>query len=175
MYFNYHFIIDRYLTLNEHYSVIYIHNEDHLFINNKLSRWQTRWYWYGPKSASLDRLLNKVTWTVFQLHSWQKQVSNNTSSRQLLHMLTCGLSIGVTTRCFLTSKERNILIRRATHLCPVRRASGIFDSSNTTRRLLFQKWFYPLYLLGTPQDLFFLLFSAMHFCKVRKIITWYCT
>jgi hypothetical protein len=68
--------------------------------------------------------------------------------------------------------ERNILIRRATHLCPVRRASGIFDSSNTTKGLLFRKWFYPLYLLGTPHDIFFLLFSAMHFCKVRKIINY---
>ena len=136
-----------------------------------------QWYglrvqWYGPKSASLDRLLIKVTWTVFQLHSWRKQVSNNTSSRQLLHMSTCDLSIRVTARCFLTSKERNILIRWATHLCPVRRANGIFDSSNTTRWLLFRKWFYPLYLLGTPQDIFFLLFSAMHFCKVRKIINY---
>ena len=128
--------------------------------------------WYGPKSASLDRLLIKVTWTVFQLHSWRKQVSNNTSPRQLLHMSTCDLSIGVTARCFLTSKERNILIRWATHLCPVRRASGISESSNTTRGLLFRKWFYPLYLLGTPQDIFFLLFSAMHFFKERKIINY---
>jgi hypothetical protein len=53
-----------------------------------------------------------------------------------------------------------------------RRASGIFDSSNTTKGLLFRKWFYPLYLLGTPHDIFFLLFSAMHFCKVRKIINY---
>jgi hypothetical protein len=68
--------------------------------------------------------------------------------------------------------ERNILIRRTTHLCPVRRANDIFDSSNTTRGLLFRKWFYPLYLLGTPQDIFFLLFSAMHFFKVRKIINY---
>ena len=129
------------------------------FTNNKLSRWQTRWYWYGPKSASLDRLLIKVTWTVFQLHSWRKQVSNNTSSRQLLHMSTCDLSIRVTARCFLTSKERNILIRWATHLCPVRRANGIFDSSNTTRGLLFRKWFYPLFLLGTTRYFLFTIFG----------------
>ena len=134
-----------------------------------------RWDWYGPKSASLDWLLIKVTWTVFQLHSWRKQVSNNTSPRQFLHMSTCGLYIGVTARCFLTSKKCNILNSRATHLCPVRRASCVFDSPNTTSRLLFRKWFYPLYLLGTPQDIFCLLFSAMFvsfwiFPKVRKII-----
>jgi hypothetical protein len=129
------------------------------FTNNKLSRWQTRWYWYGPKSASLDRLLIKVTWTVFQLHSWRKQVSNNTSHRQFLHMSTCDLSIEVTAKSLLTSKERNILIRRATHLCPVRRASGIFDSSNTTRGLLFRKWFYPLFLLGTTRYFLFTIFG----------------
>ena len=93
-----------YLTLNEHYSVTYIHTKDK-FTNNKLSRWQTRWYWCGPKSASLDRLLIKATWTVFQLHSSRKQISNNTSPGQLLHMSTCDLSIGVTAKCFLTSRE----------------------------------------------------------------------
>jgi hypothetical protein len=72
-------------------------------------------------------------------------------------------------KVFLTYKERNILIRWATHLYPVRRASDISDSSNTTRGLLFRKWFYPLYLLCTPQDIFFLLFLPMHFFKVRKI------
>ena len=163
VYFNYHSIID-------HYSVIYIHTEDE-FINNKLSRWK-RWYWYGPKSASLDRLLIKVTWIVFQLHSWRKQVSNNTSPGQLLHMSTGDFSIHrhrSYCKVFLTYKERNILIWRATHLCPVRRASGISDSSNKTRGLIFRKWFYPLYLLCTPQNIFFLQFSAMHFFKVRKI------
>ena len=104
VYFNYHLIINCYLTLNEHYSVTYIYTKDK-FTNNKLSRWQTRWYWYGPKSASLDRLLIKVTWTVFQLHSSRKQISNNTSPGQLLHMSTCDLSIGVTAKCFLTSRE----------------------------------------------------------------------
>jgi hypothetical protein len=155
-------------------SAIYIHNEDKC-TNNQLFRWKKRWYWYGPKSASLDRLLIKVTWTVFQLHSWRQTVSNNTSPRQFLHMSTCGLYIGVTARCFLTSKKCNILNSRATHLGPVRRASCVFDSPNTTSRLLFRKWFYPLYLLGTPQDIFCLLFSAMFvsfwiFPKVRKII-----
>jgi hypothetical protein len=29
-----------------------------------------------------------------------------------------------------------------------------------------------MYLLGTPQDISFLLFSAMHFFKVRKIINY---
>ena len=135
-----------------------------------------RWYWYGPKSASLDRLLIKVTSIVFQLHSWRKQVSNNTSPRQLLHMSTGDLYIHRSyCKVFFKYKERNILIRWATHLCPVRRASGISDSSNTTRGLLFRKWFYPLYLLGTPQDIFFLLFSAMHFFKVRKIINYLLT
>ena len=126
---------------------------------------EIRWYWYGSKNTSLDRLLIQVTWIVFQLHSWRKQVSNNIPLRQLLHMSTGDLSIH-RSYCkvfFLTYKERNILIRWATHWCPVRRASGISDSSNTTRGLLFRKWYCPLYLLGTPQDIFFLLFSAMHF------------
>ena len=72
------------------------------------------WYGLGPyqyhlvchlDNASLDRLLIKVTWTVFQLHSSRKQVSNNTSPGQLIHMSTCDLSIGVTAKCFLMSKE----------------------------------------------------------------------
>jgi hypothetical protein len=83
---------------------------------------EQRWYWYGPKSASLDRLLIKVTWIVFQLHSWRKQVSNNTSPRQLLHMSTGDLYIHRSYfQVFLTYKECNILIRWTTHLCPVRR------------------------------------------------------
>jgi hypothetical protein len=36
VYFNYHLIIDRYLTLNEHYSVTYIHTEDKFKILNYL-------------------------------------------------------------------------------------------------------------------------------------------
>jgi hypothetical protein len=162
VYFNYHLIIIQ----------LYIFiRKTNLQIINYLG--EKRWYWYGPKSASLDRLLIKVTWIVFQLHSWRKQVSNNIP---LGNFYICQpvtyLSIGVTARCFLTYKERNILIRWATHWCPVRRASGISDSSNTIRGLLFRKWSYPLYSLGTPPDIFFLLFSAMHFFKVRKIINY---
>jgi hypothetical protein len=141
---------------------------------------------WACKSASLDRLLIKVTSkkTCFRHEcNWNtcfhsERSSNNASPRLLLHRSTCGLSIWVTARWLLTSKKRNILNRRATsHLSPVRRASCVFDSSNTTRGLLFQKWFYPLYLLGTPQDSFCLLFSAMFvsfwiFSKVRKIINY---
>ena len=147
----------------EHWIKLYIFiRKTSLQIINYLG--EKRWYWYGPKSASLDRLLIKVIWIVFQLHSWRKQVSNNIPPRQLLHMSTGDLSIHRNyCKVCLTYKERNILIRWATHLCPVRRASGISDSSNTIRGLLFRKWFYPLYLLGTPQDISFLLFSAMHF------------
>ena len=134
---------------------------------------EKRWYWYGSKNTSLDRLLIKVTWIVFQLHSWRKQVSNNIPPMQHLHMSTGDLSIHRSyCKVVLTYKERNILIRWATHWCPVRRASDISDSFNTTRGVLFRKWSYPLYLLGTPQDIFFLLFSSMHFFKVRKIINY---
>ena len=38
----------------------------------------------------------------------------------------------------LTFKERDILNRRATHLCPLRWSNCLFDSSNATRGLLFR-------------------------------------
>ena len=107
-------VIDRCLTLNEQY-VSYVHNEEKC-AKHKLSRWKKIWHWYGPTIAGLDRLLIYVTWTVFQLHSWRKQVSYNTLSRQFLHVSTCGLSIGVSVSCvyiyFLTCNERDILHTR---------------------------------------------------------------
>jgi len=51
-------VIDRCLTLNEQ-CVSYVDNEEK-FAKHKLSRGQ-RWHRYGPKSASLDRMLNNVT------------------------------------------------------------------------------------------------------------------
>ena len=83
-------------------SVIYIHNGDRC-TDNTLFVWEKKrkkCYWYGSKSPSVDRLLIKVSWTVFQLHSRRKQASNNTSPIKLLHMPTCDVSIGVTARYF---------------------------------------------------------------------------